>query len=309
MVRTVYFIPNTDEWALLLTTWPPAGMTPALFPATRLVDGIQVAGHEFSEFSTPFFTMAPGDSDLVAAASHLAWDLKLAFQGTYSHSPLHPDRVAGTPGFTRDTRRLQAQLACAHAVYLISAGLRCRAREAVAEATAAREAEVLTAREAEEHFLAAFLPLSTHGYLSAWLDVPAEALAYVGTYPGYLPVCTQDTQDVEDSDNDNASTITTTATLSDNEEMGDAGWGTGDAGWGTGDAGWGTGGGGWGTGDVSGQWDSDWLPPRFWKSQSRHGLRGRRSMGRTFRGPCTSRRRPAPRKLTPLESARYIASS
>ncbi|KAJ7642536.1 hypothetical protein B0H17DRAFT_1216399 [Mycena rosella] len=148
-------------------------------PPTRLFDGFPVADPQFSEtLSPPLFNLAPCDAPIASEAAAEAYHAKRSFQGLYPTYPTHPDHVQETPSFIQDMCHLKAQLACAHAIFLVRRHIR---RDTQDRQRAQDEAE------ARFHNAKLSVSLRTNAYLSAWLDVPARTLSDVGSiYPLFV---------------------------------------------------------------------------------------------------------------------------
>ncbi|KAJ7863882.1 hypothetical protein B0H13DRAFT_2353932 [Mycena leptocephala] len=125
--------------------------------------GAAVPGHEFYEFSSPFYDFTvPYDPILFAQFDWEERELKRDFQRKYQVSPPHPARSSHSPEFLTDTACLIGHLACAWAIFL-------------RRNTAWCESQVV-----EQVLQDAMSPLLTHEYLSAWLGIRTCAVARKG---------------------------------------------------------------------------------------------------------------------------------
>ncbi|KAJ7170445.1 hypothetical protein C8R43DRAFT_1120875 [Mycena crocata] len=137
-----------------------------------LPSGSSVVGFERHEDTLAWWE-GPYCTEKAYFKSDAYWEeqrCKAAFLAKYPKSPPHPARLEPTPEFFRDYEKFIAMLACIQGIYLTRAGVHFRALEynAVALAAAAATQEAVDA-------------LMTHGFLSAWMDLPIEAVRRMGT--------------------------------------------------------------------------------------------------------------------------------
>ncbi|KAJ6603278.1 hypothetical protein DFH09DRAFT_1068448 [Mycena vulgaris] len=257
--------------AILLAIWPLEKQRTHwwaaidVLPEPRYIHGVPVAGHEFSEFTSPYLMQIPREYITMAYESKdAAAALKTAFQAKYPCSPRHPDRAAETPTFVRDRARLITQLACVHAIYLLRARL------------------ATCAREAEETFCQEACLLATHSFLHAWVDVPPLDNARLSQIPTW-------------HDSPSQLGAVNWGPDADTDPAPATGWG-GNGGWGASHSGWDASNDdewdqrwaqGWNTGWGSAAW-TRLQRSRLQSHRVRHGYR---NMARTFRAPRTIRRR------------------
>ncbi|KAJ7025492.1 hypothetical protein C8F04DRAFT_1191385 [Mycena alexandri] len=275
------------NWHPILDFW--ASAIPPGFPEPRIINGAQYAGIEFHELSSPWYPILSPTIPLTEWWGEER-DIKDAFKTLYPQSPPHPDRANSSPSFLRDSRRLVARLACAHAIFLLRSAL-YREEEKIAAAAA----------EVEDVIQLAMAPLLSTEYLAAWLNLPGYKVFYLG---------------LSDKSPWSSQRVDDTLYYAHEERVATGqtwpGWGSA-AGWATtgwdttwdsdADGTWGSstgGGAGWdNSASGTSAWDSTWANGGWaggggWDArQPRRGRQFPKNLGRPFHPP---RRESAPRK-------------